>query len=123
MLLICCGLGELYILWYIDSIVFLSIAEVPVAIAPLWLSIPNFIWYAVWGAIVAFVFRLGRFLWSAIFILIIGILVWRVRYPDGIWVANDARAYAIAFFPIITIPIAFVLGVLVVSWYQRKRAT
>lgn len=123
MLLICCGLGELYILGYIDSIVFLSVAKVPVAVVPLWLSIPNFIWYALWGIIVALVFRVNRLLWSTIFIFIIGVLVWRVRYPDGIWVANEVRAYAIAFFPIIIIPIAFAFGVFIVSWYQRRRPT
>lgn len=109
-LLIVAVIGEFSIRFNLEVFAINTSMAVPVAVDYLWVSIPNFIWFTTLGACIWLLYRDRSWIWGGLLLLINTLLIWKLRYPEGIWVAPEWRAYLQAYLPLAAIPLGMIFG-------------
>lgn len=112
-------LGELWVrpLW--SSVFFLSVPGVPYWLGPLWVGLPNFVWYLVFALAFSLALR-GLLAPLTAFLFLSALLMWQVQYPAGMWFATDFWSVAMSFAPIVALPVGIVLGAIIGKWLRQS---
>lgn len=102
---------------WVDYFFFSTLSNITPFFGPIWLAFPRIIIFVIAGFLFSKFLHTYILLGSIVYLIVVAIYFYKIRFGGGFWIANDPLAYFIAYLPFAVIPIAFAIGLFI----RRRR--